>query len=199
MLVWVYGQLLLTETGRAYQTLVGLTFTIAPLLLSGGILGLYSQIPRRPVRDRPSRRLTVIGASIVGVVVLVSVVELVRVFLLAPVFAGTVGVPGLLSGSVGHYGIALSMILLGVAGMRARIFGRFKGLPLGIGLLMMSPLFYLLLSLPFFLVGSPDEFHLDFLAYSGLAIFFFLLPFGIAGAGWVVFGLLPWSRAETEA
>lgn len=199
VLVWIYGQLLLTESGRAYQTLAGLTFTVAPLLLSGGVLGLYAQILRRPLQARRLRWTAVTGVSIVGIVVLVSVVELARIFFLAPIFTGAVGVPGLLSGSIGHYAVALSIILLGIVGLRMGVLGPLKGLPLGIGLLMISPVFYVLLSTPFFLIGGSEGTQLGFLGSLGLAFFFFLLPFGIAGVCWVLFGYVLWSRRRQDA
>lgn len=192
----IYGQSVVTDAGRVYQMLAGLTLTIASLLLCGGILGLYFQTSRRGVRAGWLRWTALAGLLIAVVVILVSAIDLIRVLFLAPIITGTLGVPELSSGFVGRNAIAISTLLLGLVGLRVGVLGALRGLPLGIGLLMISHIIYLLLVTPFFLIETPEGIQLDFLAYSGLLFFFFLLPFGFAGAGWVLLGLLLWTRAE---
>jgi hypothetical protein len=81
------------------------------------------------------------------------------------------------------WGLPLGIVLLGVAVLRSGLFGRWKALPLAVGLLM-SPLLNLLLFLPLYLVtGSDILVPTDWPDFA-----FFVVPNAIVGTSWVLLG-----------
>jgi hypothetical protein len=84
------------------------------------------------------------------------------------------------------WGLPLGIVLLGVAVLRSGLFGRWKALPLAVGLLM-SPLLNLLLFLPLYLVtGSDILVPTDWPDWPDFA--FFVVPNAIVGKSWVLLG-----------
>ena len=84
------------------------------------------------------------------------------------------------------WGLPLGIVLLGVAVLGSGLFGRWKALPLAVGLLM-SPLGNLILFLPVYLVTGSDILVSTF--WPDWSDFYvFVVPNAIVGTSWVLLG-----------
>jgi hypothetical protein len=142
-----------------------------------------------------ARCCAVAGLVLIGLAAAATVATLVQ---LSTVGSVTIGGPGgiprgsFLDVALGVrawlmlWGLPLGIVLLGVAVLRSGLFGRWKALPLAVGLLM-SPLLNLLLFLPLYLVtGSDILVPTDWPDWPDFA--FFVVPNAIVGTSWVLLG-----------
>jgi hypothetical protein len=174
---------------------------IGYLLFFGGLAGLFGLLERaRRARPRQAgsagRKLglarcsAVAGLILVGLAAAANVAGLVQLSTVGIVTIGEPsGVPrgSFLDVALGGvtwlmlWGLPLGIVLLGVAVLGSGLLGRWKALPLAVGLLM-SPLGNLLIFLPApdTLVGTPWPDWPDF--------YVFVVPNAIVGTSWVLLG-----------
>ena len=84
------------------------------------------------------------------------------------------------------WGLPLGIVLLGAAVLRWGLLGRWKALPLAVGLLM-SPLLNLFLFLPLYLVTGSDMLVPTFWP-DWPDFYFYVVPNAIVGTSWVLLG-----------
>ena len=135
------------------------------------------------------------GLVLIGLAAAAAVALLVQ---LSTVGIVTIGGPGgvprgsfldVALGGVGWlmvWGLPLGIVLLGVAVLGSGLLGRWKALPLAVGLLM-SPLGNLILFLPVYLVTGSDMLVPTFWP-DWPDFYIFVVPNAIVGASWVLLG-----------
>jgi hypothetical protein len=89
------------------------------------------------------------------------------------------------------WGLPLGIVLLGVDVLGSGLLGRWKALPLAVGLLM-SPLGNLILFLPVYLVTGSDMLVSTFWP-DWPDFYVFVVPNAIVGSSWVLLGWVLWS------
>jgi hypothetical protein len=199
------------------QWALGIVQHVSYLLFLGGIAGLLGLLERaRRARPRQAgsaarslslaRCSAVAGLALVGLAAAAHVAVVVQ---LSTVGFVTIGGPGgvpmgffvdVALGGVAWlmlWGLPLGIVLLGVAVLRSGLLGRWKVLPLAVGLLM-SPLLNLLQSLPLYLMTGSDT--LVPTPWPDWPEFFvFVVPNAIIGTSWVLLGWVLLSGRELTA
>jgi hypothetical protein len=195
------------------QWALGLMQDVSYLLFIGGLAGLVGLVERaRRARPRQAgsaarslslaRCSAVAGLVLIGLAAAATVAGLVQ---LSTVGIVTIGGPGgVPRGSfldvalsvppmLMVWGLPLGIALLGVVVLRSGLLGRWKALPLAVGLLM-SPLLYNLLFLPLYLVtGSDMLVSTDWPDWPDFYVF--VVPNAIVGTSWVLLGWVLLSAA----
>jgi hypothetical protein len=192
-------------------------YKVGYLLFLGGLAGLFGMLERarraRPRQAGSGRSLTlaycsaVAGLVPIGLAAAATVANLVQLSTVGEVTIGG-GVP---RGSFLHMalevtawlmmsGLPLGIVLLGVAVLEWGLLGRWKALPLAVGLLM-KPLLNFFLFYLLALVKGADISDGDIVtvptAWPNWSGFYtYVVPNAILGASWVLLGWVIWSSRD---
>lgn len=192
------------------QASLGIMQEVGYLLFFWGLAGLFGLVERarrvQPGQAASARSLSlawcsaVAGLVLIGLATAATVAGLVQ---LSTVGFVTIGGPGgvprgsFLDVALGVaawlrlWGLPLGIALLGVAVLGSGLLGRWKVLPLAVGLLM-SPLLHTLLFLPLYLVTGSDMLVPTFWPdWPDFVVF--VVPNAIVGSSWVLLGWVLWS------
>jgi hypothetical protein len=200
------------------QWALGLVYDVSYLLFLGGLAGLFGLLERAR-RTRPRQAglalslslslawcSAVAGLVLIGLAAAATVASVVQ---LSTVGVVTIGGPGGIprgsfldmalgvSGWLMLSGVPLGIVLMSVAVLELGLLGRWKALPLAVGLLM-NPLLNLFLFCLLALVKGADISDGDIVtvptAWPNWSGFYtYVVPNAIIGASWVLLGWVLWS------
>jgi hypothetical protein len=221
VLSWVNEAMLYGEEKQGPLWALGIIEDVSYLLFLGGLVGLFGLLERaRRTRSRPTgwgRSLSlslawcsaVAGLILIGLAAAATVASFVQLSTVGYVTIGgpggipkgsfvdvALGVAAWLMGS----GLPLGIVLLGVAVLELGLLGRWKALPLAVGLLM-NPLLNLFLFYLLALLKGADISDGDIVTYPTFwpnwsGFYSYVVPNAILGASWLLLGWVLWSRRD---